>query len=493
MSENATPIAPKVSMQTKLSYGYGSFGKDLSLCLVNTFLFFYLTDVAEVSAAACGIIFLAARIWDTINDPIFGFIVAKCNSRWGKYKPWIFVGNVLNAIFMTACFSTHYFEGTTQLIYLTVVYICWGMSYTVCDAPFWSLIPNITLDKTEREGLLPYPRFAATIGGYIAAGCGIYCVHLFGQGDDGLGYMLYAALGGFFALSSAIVTCKWTEETYKAPADETFSLKEAVFITTHNKQFLIFLSLAFCYVIGTGIYGSLNLYFFKYCLKDESLFANLMLFASIAAVPSLIFFKPVVARAGRKTLFLLAISAPFAAATLVSLPILGITFIPTNILVAISGLCTGFSNAIYWLFAMIMVADTVDYGDMEYNVRSESIYYSLHTLLSKCTGAVSSAIIGLFLALINYVPNVEQTQGTIEGLTFLYWGSSALCILGACIYIFFYKLNGEKLDEVQRVLTRRYMDRLVKKSVSEGDVKDDLELLKQHRENQAGNTAAHED
>ena len=178
-------------------------------------------------------------------------------------------------------------------------------------------------------------------------------------------------------------------------------------------------------------------------------------------------------------MFLMAISAPFVATTLISLPVLGITFIPLNILVAISGLFTGISTAIYWLIAMIMVADTVDYGDMEYNVRSESIYYSLHTLLSKCTGAVSSAVIGLFLALIDYVPNVEQTQGTIESLTFLYWGSSVLCLVGAAIYIFFYKLNGDKLDEVQRVLTRRYMDRLVKDSVSTGDIKEDLALLKQ--------------
>ena len=478
MSETApTPIAPKVSMQTKLSYGYGSFGKDLSLCLVNTFLFFYLTDVAGVSAAVCGIIFLVARIWDTINDPMFGYIVAKFYNKLG-YKPWIFVGNILNAVFMTACFCTHYFEGTAQIVYLTIVYICWGMSYTICDAPFWSLIPNITLDKDEREGLLPYPRFAATIGGYIASGCGLYAVHLFGQGDDGFGYMLYAALGGFFAISSAAVTCKWTETNYKGGSDEGFNLKEAAFIVTHNKQFLIFLSLAFCYVIGTGVYQSFNLYMFKYSLHDEDLFSTLMVSASVAAIPSLIFFKPLVNLLGRKTIFILAISSPFAAATLVSLPALGIGDGMLFPLVVVSGLLTGFSNALYWLLVMIMVADTVDYGDVEFNIRSECIYYSLHTLLSKCSGAISSAVIGLFLGLINYVPNVEQTPETITSMTALYWISSAICLGGALIYIFAYKLNGKTLDDIQRVLTRRYMDKVIDKAVTEGDIQQDLDLLK---------------
>lgn len=68
-------IVPKVTMQTKLSYGYGSFGKDFSLYVANTFLFFYATDIAGVSAATVGIIFLAARIYDFVNDPIFGALV----------------------------------------------------------------------------------------------------------------------------------------------------------------------------------------------------------------------------------------------------------------------------------------------------------------------------------------------------------------------------------------------------------------------------------
>lgn len=469
-----SPIAPKVSMQTKLSYGYGSFGKDLSLALVNTFLFFYLTDVAGVAAATVGIIFLVARIWDTINDPIWGYIVAKCNSRWGKYKPWLIIGNIFNALFMVACFSTHYFEGTTQIIYLTVVYIGWGMAYTICDAPFWSLIPTITLDKGEREGLLPYPRFAATLGNYIAAGCGIYAVNLFGQGDQGFGYLIYAAIGGLLAISSAWVTCQWTEQNYPESGSDDFSIKEAIFIVGHNKQFLIFLSLAFCFVIGGGIKDALNLYMFKYALHDEGLFSTMMLAASVIAVPTLIFFKPMVNAIGRKLVFTLSITLPFVAAGCLSLAAWGM--FPTYPMVLVSGGITGFSTAVYWLLVMIMVADTVDYGDVTFNLRSESIYYSLHTLLAKCSGAVSSAVVGLFLAMVSYVPNVEQTQETVNGIVSLYWGTTILCLIGGLIYVFAYRLNGSTLDDIQRTLTRRYMDKVVAQARTK-NVAEDLEVL----------------
>lgn len=473
-SKNSSPIPPKVSMQTKLSYGYGSFGKDFSLALVNIFLFFYLTDVAGMSAATVGIIFLIARIWDTVNDPIWGYIVAKTNTRWGKYKPWLFIGNIFNFIFMVACFATHYFEGTTQVIYLSVVYICWGMAYTICDAPFWSLIPTITLDKGEREGLLPYPRFTATIGAYMASGLGIYAVHLFGQGDDGFGYMIYAGIGGLLAISSAWVTCKWTEQNYEESGSDDFNIKEAIFIVTHNKQFLIFLSLAFCFVIGTGIRDALNLYMFKYALNDDSLFSTMMLAASIIAIPTLIGFKAMVNAIGRKTVFILAITLPFLATALLSFASWGI--LPVYPMVLLSGGISGFSTAVYWLLVMIMVADTVDYGDTVFSMRSESIYYSLHTLLAKCSGAVSSAVVGFFLTMVNYVPNVEQTPETVNAIVSLYWGITFLCLIGGLIYIFAYKLNGSVLDDIQRTLTRRYMDKVVAKAVTE-EVSKDLELL----------------
>ena len=468
------PVSPKVSMKTKLSYGYGSFGKDLSLALVNVFLFFYLTDVAGVSAATVGIIFLVARIWDTINDPIWGYIVAKTNTRWGKYKPWLIIGNILNFIFMVACFSTHLFEGTAQVVYLTIVYIAWGMAYTVCDAPFWSLIPSITLDKGEREGLLPYPRFAATIGSYIAGGAGIYAVHLFGQGDDGLGYMIYAGIGGLLAVSSAWVTCKWTEQNYAETSGDDFSLKDAFTIVTRNKQFLIFLSLAFCFVIGCGVKDALNLYMFKYALHDESMFSTMMLAASVIAAPTLIFFKPMVNAIGRKLVFTLAISLPFVAGGLLAIAAWGMA--PLYPMVLLSGGITGFSTAVYWLLVMIMVADTVDYGDVTFNMRSESMYYSLHTLLAKCSGAVSSAVVGLFLSMVDYVPNVEQSESTINGIITLYWGVSVLCLVGCFIYLVKYRLNGSVLDDIQRTLTRRYVDSIVSKAVEKDPAEDKAAL-----------------
>lgn len=445
-----------MNTSTKISYGFGALGKDFSLAVVNTFLFFYLTEVATIAPATLGIIFLVARIWDMIDDPLWGYIFTKFYARYGTYKPWILLGNILNCVLMVACFSTHYFGGTTQVIYLAVVYICWGIAYTMCDAPFWALIPNITLDRKERENLLPYPRIAASLGYYLASILGIYAVHLLGNGSEGLGYLLFALLGGLLAILSALVTCKWTEQNYHLASTVDFKFADAFTVITKNQQFLVLIAVALCFLVGAGISDSVKLYLFKYALGGEEHFSTLNLASAFTAFLTLISFNYLLKLTSRRWLFTLALISSFLAAIVLAIGSLG--YLPTLLAILLAGILSGFTTAVYWLLIMIMVADTIDYGTVTLNLRSEAIYYSINTLLGKCAGAISGFVLGLTLGMLNYDPNTTPNSNTINGMIILFASGSVLCLLSALVYWYAYKLNGPKLDEIKAKLLEHHKE-----------------------------------
>ena len=91
----------KLTFREKYSYGIGALGKDLAYAIVATYLMVYFTDVVGLNPAFVGTLFLVARLWDTVNDPAMGMIVDNTRSRFGKFRPWIFIGTILNAAVMT--------------------------------------------------------------------------------------------------------------------------------------------------------------------------------------------------------------------------------------------------------------------------------------------------------------------------------------------------------------------------------------------------------
>ena len=87
------------------SYGIGAVGKDMVYMFCASYILYYYQDILGVSAIAMGIILLAARVFDAFNDPIMGVVVAKTRTRWGKFRPWLFIGTLLNAVVLFLMFS----------------------------------------------------------------------------------------------------------------------------------------------------------------------------------------------------------------------------------------------------------------------------------------------------------------------------------------------------------------------------------------------------
>lgn len=149
-----SPAYKKVSAREKYAFGIGAIGKDAICNMVGSFLMLYFTDTLFLAPAFVGILFFAARIWDAFNDPMMGMIVDNTRSRFGKFRIWLIIGTLVNAVVFVLLFHTFNLQGTSLYIYVTVMYILYGMTYTIMDVPYWSWLPNLTNDPHERK---PFP------------------------------------------------------------------------------------------------------------------------------------------------------------------------------------------------------------------------------------------------------------------------------------------------------------------------------------------------
>ena len=445
----------KLTSREKYSYGIGAYGKDLACGIVYTFLMIYFTDVVGINPAFVGTLFLMARLWDAINDPIMGMIVDNTRSRFGKFRPWIFIGTILNSVVLFLLFRKPDLEGTSLYLYYSVMYILWGMTYTIMDIPYWSMIPTLATTKEDREKISVVPRIFASLGGLTVTTFGIALVNKLGNGNQIKGFEYFALGIVIIFIISTIVTCiNVKEKTQVQVNNEKVNIKQAFNILKQNDQLLVFIGIVLAYNLAMQLAGGAAIYYFKYVAGKESLF-SVYSFFKVAEIGGLMLFPVVTRKIGRQQVFRVATILPMFG--LITLFISGLIAPQSILFISVSAVLLNLGSGFLLGSTTVMLADIVDYGEYKLGSRNESIIFSAQTLLVKLASALSGWLIGVGLSLIGYVAGAAvQSNITIIGIrVIMKIITSIVALVMYVIYKSKYKINGSFHDEILQVIGSR--------------------------------------
>ena len=165
----------KVPRLTKYVYPFSGIFRDAAYTLVSLFLMIYVQFTLgkeggyQEKMLVITIIMIITRIWDGVNDPMMGSIIENARFKMGKYKPWILIGAVSNAVILALMFTVRP-GGWWFVALFGVFYLLWEMTFTMNDIAYWSMLPSLSKNEKTRNQLTTYVALAASIGAFAVGG-----------------------------------------------------------------------------------------------------------------------------------------------------------------------------------------------------------------------------------------------------------------------------------------------------------------------------------
>ena len=409
----------KLTGRAKFSYALGAVGKDMVYMLSASYVLYYFQDIMGVSAIAMGTILLVARVFDAFNDPIMGVVVAKTKTRWGKFRPWLLIGTLTNAVVLYLMFAAPpTMDAAGLTAYAAVTYILWGVTYTMMDIPYWSMIPAFTEGGKERENLTTLARSAAGVGSALITVITVLSVQALGNAFGGanareieiLGFKYFSLIVAVLFVVFTLIMCVNVKEKSTVEM-QTVSVGQMFKALVQNDQAMAIVLSIVCTNGALYITSNLVLYFFKYDFGGTAWYNDYTLFTTFGGgvqILSMMILYPLLRRwfDNRKIFF---ISMGMCAAGYAVLLALTFTSMTSVWLLFIPGFFIFATNGINAILTTVFLANTVDYGELKNNRRDESVIFSMQTFVVKLASGVAAFIASICLQ-VNRLSNAAVSE-----------------------------------------------------------------------------------
>ena len=452
----------KLTRSQTAAFGIGAVGKDMVYALSASYVMYFYQDILGLSATFVGLILMIARVFDALNDPFMGILVAKTRTKWGRFRPWLLSGTVLNAFVLYALFAAPDMSKARLMVYFAVIYIVWGVTYTMMDIPYWSMIPAVTDTPKDRENLSVVGRTCAGIGSAVIQVGTLLAVAALGGGNERTGFARIALIVAVLFVAAEIVCCAKVKE-HDIGKMSTSTVGEMFKALFRNDQAMI--TVLAILMINGALYLTSNLviYFFKYDFGGTGWMGSYTMFTTVGGacqILGMMLVYPLLhKKLGNTTIFKCALTMAMAGYGLI-LIVCFLGFSSNLILLCVCGALVFAANGILTVLTTVFLSSSVDYGQLKTGRREESVIFSMQTFVVKAASGIAVFITGIGLDAIGLVGDtsetgavVAQSASTITGLRLL---MTILPILGLTVaFVFFVKkftLTDEKVQQIADTL-----------------------------------------
>ncbi len=461
------------TFRERLSYWTYFVGQNVYYNITFLFLSAYLA-MQGIALWKVSIVLLVVKVWDAVNDPIFGYIFDRVKFKNGlKSLPWLRISVLLIPFVTIAVFAVPNAGETVKLIWFAVAYLLWDTVYTLTDVPAYAMLNTMTDSLAERNLLLSVNRVFSGAGYLI---CALALPILIGEGV-GMSYTTAVAILAVISALTMVPLCLFCRErNYNAEEDTgDFSFRQMFTYLRSNKYLLTYYG---GYMATDGLKTS----------AAVTLFVSFYLFGKVE-------FNTILTLLGMVPGIFAAMAMPVLLKKFDKFQVLFCCHI-VNIILGLVIYFVGYEHTMFFLvmtfiraipmcvvgvLAFMFTPDCAEYGEYKSGISAKGITFAIQTFSVKITGAVSSALALFLLGLFQWVTveaesfeelaamGVTQPPQALNGLWIVYALVPAIGMIISTFFYLGYKLNDRDVqimakvnagelthEEAEKLLSRKY-------------------------------------
>jgi GPH family glycoside/pentoside/hexuronide:cation symporter len=471
MTITPATAAHKVPLRHKVAFGLGMLANQMFPAALGIFMVVLVQDMG-FPGWMWGVLFFLPRVFDSLTDPIMGFISDNTRSRWGRRHHYVFLGAIVMGISFVAMWQMHRGDGVT---YNFVYFLCWSLVFytglTLFSIPYVAIGYEMSDDFHERTSIMAVAQWVGQWAWVIAPWFWVvmYDPAWFENADTatrtlsvwvGVACMLLAMVPALFIPSRSS-----KDDTHLIPltwANLGGGMKEILNGFQEAFGSAPFRKLCFATFLIFNAFNTVAAFSFfivvYHLFGGNAQAAGIWptLFGSVGALITTFAVIPSVAwmsrRIGKRNAFM--ISQGVSVIGYVLLWLLMVPGQPWLFMIALPF----FSFGIGGLFTLMMsmTADVCDLDELATGKRREGIFGAIYWWMVKFGFAIAGLLSGAILSFVAFTPGAAvQPEGAVDGLRLFYSGVPIIGTLLAMWIMRRYDLDEQRAAEVRAELERR--------------------------------------